>query len=108
MRVAYRPVLWNRTKLIHDAFLIAGVVGYPGVFLTLAPMLTPDVRAVSFPICRMRAFGSCAFLLLTLVLAIGPLARLETRFLPPLYNRRHFGVVTFLVAASHAGAVMAW
>jgi nitrite reductase/ring-hydroxylating ferredoxin subunit/DMSO/TMAO reductase YedYZ heme-binding membrane subunit len=108
MSVAYRPVLWNRTKLIYDAILIAGVAGYLWVFLTLAPMLAPEAKAVSFPIYRMRAFGSCAFLLLTLVLAIGPLARLDPRFLPLLYNRRHFGVVTFLVAASHAGAVMAW
>jgi len=47
-----------------------------------------------------------AFLLLTLVLAGGPLARLNTRFLPLLCGRRRFGVVKFLVAASNAGAVM--
>ena len=46
----------------------------------------------------MRAFGSCAFLMLTLILCIGPLARLDARFLPLLYNRRHFGVLTALDA----------
>jgi nitrite reductase/ring-hydroxylating ferredoxin subunit/DMSO/TMAO reductase YedYZ heme-binding membrane subunit len=35
-------------------------------------------------------------------LCIGPLARLDARFLPLLYNRRHLGVVTFLVALAHA------
>ena len=37
-----------------------------------------------------RAFGACAFVMLTVILAIGPLARLDRRFLPLLYNRRHF------------------
>ncbi len=46
--------------------------------------------------------------MLTLVLSIGPLARLDRRFLPLLYNRRHFGVLTALVALSHAMAVLAW
>ena len=31
---------------------------------------------------------------------IGPLARLNRRFLPLLHNRRHFGVLTFFVAAA--------
>jgi len=34
-------------------------------------------------------------------LVIGPLARLNTRFLPILYNRRHLGVSMFLAAAVH-------
>jgi nitrite reductase/ring-hydroxylating ferredoxin subunit/DMSO/TMAO reductase YedYZ heme-binding membrane subunit len=54
------------------------------------------------------AFGSCAFLMLTIILAIGPLTRLDRRFLPLLYNRRHFGVLTFLVAATHLGFMLAW
>ena len=44
------------------------------------------------------AFGSCAFVMLTVILSIGPLARLDRRFLPLLYNRRHFGVLTFVIA----------
>jgi nitrite reductase/ring-hydroxylating ferredoxin subunit/DMSO/TMAO reductase YedYZ heme-binding membrane subunit len=50
----------------------------------------------------MRAFATCALLMLHIVLCIGPLARLNPRFLPLLYNRRHLGVATFLVAAGHA------
>jgi nitrite reductase/ring-hydroxylating ferredoxin subunit/DMSO/TMAO reductase YedYZ heme-binding membrane subunit len=56
----------------------------------------------------MAAFGTCAFLLLTLILCIGPLARLDRRFLPLLYNRRHFGVLTCAVALTHASAALDW
>ena len=90
MSTAYKPVGWNRNKLIYDAVLICGVVVYILLYLKLAPLLSSSVRAVDMPILRMRAFGSLAFLLLTIVLAIGPLARLDPRFLPLLYNRRHF------------------
>jgi nitrite reductase/ring-hydroxylating ferredoxin subunit/DMSO/TMAO reductase YedYZ heme-binding membrane subunit len=56
----------------------------------------------------MRAFGLCAFLLLTVALAIGPAARLDRRFLPLLYNRRHLGVATAVVAVTHAAFVIDW
>lgn len=108
MSVAYKAVNWNRNKLLYDGLLVLGVVAYLLVYLRLAPLLSTSASAVDTPIWRMRAFGSCAFLLLTIVLAIGPLARLDTRFLPLLYNRRHFGVVTALVALSHVIAVLDW
>ena len=44
--------------------------------------------------------------MLTFVLCIGPLARLDTRFLPLLYNRRHFGVITCAVAFTHAASIV--
>jgi nitrite reductase/ring-hydroxylating ferredoxin subunit/DMSO/TMAO reductase YedYZ heme-binding membrane subunit len=50
----------------------------------------------------------CAFLMLTVILSIGPLARLSPRFLPLLYNRRHFGVLTFIVALVHAWLMVEW
>jgi nitrite reductase/ring-hydroxylating ferredoxin subunit/DMSO/TMAO reductase YedYZ heme-binding membrane subunit len=46
--------------------------------------------------------------MLTIILSIGPLARLDRRFLPVLYNRRHFGVLTFLVALLHASFMVEW
>ena len=55
-----------------------------------------------------RAFGSCAFVMMSVILAIGPLARLDSRFLPLLYNRRHFGVMTAFVALTHAGFILDW
>ena len=38
-----------------------------------------------------------------MVLCIGPLSRLDRRFLPLLYNRRHLGVTTFLLGLAHGG-----
>ena len=46
--------------------------------------------------------------MLTIILSIGPLARLDRRFLKLLYNRRHFGVLTFLVALVHFGFLLDW
>jgi nitrite reductase/ring-hydroxylating ferredoxin subunit/DMSO/TMAO reductase YedYZ heme-binding membrane subunit len=105
--VRYVPVGWSRTKLIYDAILAAGVIAYLLVYLRLGPELQP-FEASDGGTLIMRAFGSCAFLLMTLILCIGPLARLDRRFLPLLYNRRHFGVLTCLVAAGHAWHVLGW
>jgi DMSO/TMAO reductase YedYZ heme-binding membrane subunit len=57
---------------------------------------------------RIRAFGTCAFFMLTIILSIGPLARLDRRFLPLLYNRRHFGVLTFFIVFLHASFMVEW
>ena len=82
MSVAYRPVLWNKNKYFYDAVLIAATVAYLLIFLKWAPAFHEGARPVETPILRMRAFGSCAFLMLTFILCIGPLARLDRRFLP--------------------------
>ncbi len=108
MSHAYKPVQWNRTKLIYDAFVLAGVAAYLLIFMEIAPMLSPAVQLVEPPIYKMRAYGSCAFLMLSIVMAIGPLARIDTRLLPLLYNRRHFGVITACVAVMHAKSVLDW
>jgi len=50
-----------------------------------------------------RAFGSLAIIMLHIILAIGPLSRLNARFLPILYNRRHLGVSMFIAALIHGG-----
>ncbi len=105
---AYRPVQWNRNKWIYDAVLVVCAIGYVAAYTAVAPLLTDDQARTSGAIVRMRALGSCAFLMLTLILCIGPLARLDRRFLPVLYNRRHFGVLTCVVAAAHLDAVLGW
>ena len=46
--------------------------------------------------------------MLTMILSIGPLTRLDRRFLPLLYNRRHFGVLTFFVVLLHASFMVEW
>lgn len=107
MSVQYRPVTWTRSKLIYDLVLALGISAFIIIFLRYAPGWLESPR-ISGPQLRMRAFGTCAFLLLTIVLCIGPLARLDKRFLPLLYNRRHFGVAIFFVALAHALAVLGW
>jgi DMSO/TMAO reductase YedYZ heme-binding membrane subunit/nitrite reductase/ring-hydroxylating ferredoxin subunit len=108
MSARYVPVAWTPAKRVYDLVLVAGVVGYVLGFLHIAPLLGAPEDALDERSLPIKAYGSCAFLLLTAALAIGPLARLDARFLPLLYNRRHLGVVTFLVALSHAVAVLDW
>jgi len=108
MSVKYIPVQWNRNKWVYDAALLVGVVAFLSVFLFVAPGALSHERPINPQIHNARAFGACAFLMLTLILCIGPLARLDRRFLPLLYNRRHFGVMTCVVALSHAFYILNW
>lgn len=98
MSTQYQAIGWNRQKRIYDLTLLAGVVLYIGLFVGLGATLFPFVTAETLLI---RAFGSAALLLLNVVLCIGPLCRLDSRFLPLLYNRRHLGVTTFLLGLVH-------
>jgi methionine sulfoxide reductase heme-binding subunit len=98
MSRAYRAVGWNRQKRRYDATIAAGVVAYLALFIGTGFVLDPQATIETMVI---RAFGTAAFFLLHVVLSIGPLCRLDRRFLPLLYNRRHLGVTTFLLAAGH-------
>lgn len=108
MSARHRPVGWNRNKMLYDAVLLAGIAAYLLLYLWLGPRLQRATLPPDGPTMTMKAYGSCAFLLLTLVLCIGPLARLDRRVLPLLYNRRHLGVMTCAVALGHAAAVLDW
>src|SRR5215467_12848039 len=108
MSSAFRAVQWNRPKLVYDGVLLAGVALYIGAYMVLAYWLDPPKDLSAAIDLRIRAFGSCAFFMLTIILSIGPLARLDRRFLPLLYNRRHFGVLTFFVALAHASFMVEW
>jgi len=104
MSVAYQAVQWNRQKRIYDFVLVGGVAAYLLTFGALTewrfPYLTQEILL-------MRAFGTAAFLLLHVILCIGPLCRLNPKFLPLLYNRRHAGVTLFLLALVHSTLVVA-
>ncbi len=108
MSVAYKAVGWNRNKLIYDAVAVAAIFGFVETFIQLAPAFAPAGPPLDDQAVHMRAWGGCAFLLTSLALCIGPLARLDARFLPLLYNRRHLGVMTALVALAHASYVLGW
>src|SRR5271170_6168516 len=99
MSVEYKAVQWNRQKKIYDAVLIGGVAAYLMAFGVVTEILFPRVTE---EILLMRAFGTAAFLLLHFILCTGPLCRLNPKFLPLLYNRRHAGVTLFLLALIHA------
>jgi hypothetical protein len=107
MSVGFVPQ-WNPAKLAYDAILLGGVALYIAGYLVLVHWLDPPKDLLAAVDLRIRAFGSCAFIMLTIILCIGPLARLDRRFLPLLYNRRHFGVLTFLVALVHVWFMLEW
>lgn len=98
MSVAYHAVGWNRQKRMID-FALAGLLGlalvvYATTLLLLQPLTTPETLVIRFT-------SVAALVLLHVILSIGPLARLDPRFLPLLYNRRHFGVAMFALAFCH-------
>jgi DMSO/TMAO reductase YedYZ heme-binding membrane subunit/nitrite reductase/ring-hydroxylating ferredoxin subunit len=107
MSVRYVGVQWNRFNLAYD---VAMALGIGGVVLFLESVARSQLAAagdgLSEPVRHMRAFGTCAFVLLSLILCIGPLARLDQRFLPLVYNRRHLGVALCAVAVVHAYHVL--
>ncbi len=88
--------------------MLAAVALYLGAFLLVESWLTPPKDLSEAIDLRILAFGSCAFFLLSFILCIGPLTRLDRRFLPLLYNRRHLGVITFCVAALHVWFMFDW
>jgi nitrite reductase/ring-hydroxylating ferredoxin subunit/DMSO/TMAO reductase YedYZ heme-binding membrane subunit len=104
----YLPVGWTRSKLVYDAVLLGAVAAYILGYMQVGPALQSVTLPLDGARLGMQAYGSCALLLLTFALCIGPLARLDPRFLPLLYNRRHLGVITFAVALGHALQVLGW
>ena len=108
MSARYVPIGWNASKLIYDVYLLVAIGLYIATFLWLAPRFQHVTLPLDEYSARMAAFGTCAFFLLTAILCIGPAARLDRRFLPLLYNRRHFGVLTCAVAVTHANAALEW
>lgn len=108
MSVKYTPVQWNQSKWFYDAVMLAGVGLFLYAFLYLSPEILDHERPINAQVHNARAFGACAFMMMTVILCIGPLARLDERFLPLLYNRRHFGVMTVFVAITHASYIVDW
>src|SRR6266481_5586051 len=103
MGVEYRAVQWNRQKRLYDLVLLGAVAGYLVIFGILTKVMFPFITD---EIMLMRAFGTAAFVLLHVILCIGPLCRLNPRFLPLLYNRRHAGVTMFTLGLIHAVLVV--
>lgn len=100
MSHTYRAVGWNAQKRKYDLVLAAAVavllLAVGGGTALAHPQATAETILI-------RATAVAAFTLLHVILCIGPLCRLDARFLPLLYNRRHLGVTMFGLAAAHGG-----
>lgn len=100
MSIGYKAIQWSRHKRIYDTAVagaaIASIVAIFAIGKATWGEGNSDIQLA------IRALGLTAILLLHIILAIGPLARLDRRFLPLLFNRRHLGVTMFLIGLAHA------
>lgn len=108
MSQGYVPVNWTPFKKRFDAWMLAGMATYLVAFVLGSALAAPAGESFAPAQILIRASGTLAFLQLSFLLCIGPLARLTPRFKPFLYNRRHLGVATFIVALTHGIVVVIW
>jgi methionine sulfoxide reductase heme-binding subunit len=98
MSASYVAIGWNRQKKIYDWLIALFCFLYLSLFISLNLVFNEQV---TFETLLLRSSSTLAVLLLHVILAIGPLCRLNKRFLPLLYNRRHLGVTMFMLALVH-------
>jgi sulfoxide reductase heme-binding subunit YedZ len=98
MSAGYMAVGWNRQKKIYDWIIFSFCFLYLSTFVVITAIINPDY---TFETVLIRSTSTLAILLLHIILSIGPLARINTKMLPLLYNRRHLGVTMFCIAAVH-------
>ncbi|QMU63097.1 MAG: Rieske 2Fe-2S domain-containing protein [Flavobacteriaceae bacterium] len=98
MGLDYQLVLWNKDKKKYDTIIVFGMLLYIVLFGAITLIFNTETSVETLVI---RVFGSLAMIMLHIILSIGPLSRLNTKFLPILYNRRHLGVSMFLAAMIH-------
>jgi nitrite reductase/ring-hydroxylating ferredoxin subunit/DMSO/TMAO reductase YedYZ heme-binding membrane subunit len=98
MSVTYRAVGWNPQKQRYDRVVAGTIAVLLAALVGGGALVQPNATIETLLI---RALAVTAFLLLHVILSIGPLCRLDRRLLPLLYNRRHLGVTMCLVALVH-------
>lgn len=94
----YRAVGWNPHKRTYDVIAVGAAVMVMAVIAGGTAWRTPSATIETL---ILRATAVTAFLLLHVILSIGPLCRLDRRLLPLLYNRRHLGVLMCVLATAH-------
>ena len=104
----YQAVQWNKNKVAYDLYIVLALGAFLAVFVLIGLQPHESGNTADPVVLLIRALGVAAFAMLTALLTIGPLARLSPRFNPFLYNRRHLGVITFLVSAAHFGLALLW
>ena len=98
MSASYTAVGWNRQKKIYD-WLIAGFcISYLVLFIVLTLLFNEQV---TFETLLIRSTSTLGCFIVACYIGIGPLCRLNKKFLPLLYNRRHLGVTMFTLALIH-------
>ncbi len=98
MGINYNAVQWNKNKKTYDIILWVFILFIMAFMMSLQVIFHPTITLETSII---RTTAITAFLLLHIILMIGPLCRLDQRFLPLLYNRRHLGVSMFFLALIH-------
>src|SRR3982751_5921280 len=98
MSAEYTAVGWNRQKKLYDWFIFAFSVLYLSSFIVITVLINPDY---TFETVLIRSTSTLALILLHIILSIGPLTRINKKFLPLLYNRRHLGVTMFCIILIH-------
>lgn len=98
MSASYSAVGWNRQKKIYDWILFSFCVVYLVTFIALTSLFNPNY---TFETVLIRSTSTLAVLILHVILSIGPLTRINKKFLPLLYNRRHLGVTMFCIILVH-------
>ena len=98
MGLNYSPVIWSKQKKLYDRWILILLLAFLALFAVLSLVTHSEITPETLII---RAFGVLAVFMLHVILSIGPLSRLDSRYLPLLYNRRHLGVIMFLAAAVH-------
>src|SRR5215207_3894340 len=103
MGASYKAVGWNRQKKRYDWLIFAFSAGYLILFISFNLLFNEQV---TFETLLIRSTSTLSVLLLHVILAIGPLCRLNKKFLPLLYNRRHLGVTMCCIALIHGSFSM--
>ena len=103
MSVRYKAIDWNRQKKKYDKVLWLGILFSLICAIGFQFLLHPNGTLETALI---RSLAIVAFILLHIILVIGPLCRLDRRYLPLLYNRRHMGVSMFIIALAHGAFSM--
>lgn len=98
MSASYQAIGWNRQKKYYDWLIFGFCVLYLSIFIALTAIFNSQY---TFETVLIRSSSTLAVILLHVILCIGPLSRINRKFLPLLYNRRHLGVTMFLLAAVH-------
>jgi len=105
MSASYQPILWNKFKKKYDLTAVIFIISFLIISILSNFILFPKANVVTVII---RSFGLLSIVLLHIILSIGPLCRINLKLLPILYNRRHLGVMLFIVVSVHACLSIFW